>query len=282
MFPASPAPLALPDDPGAKVLASLILSIADVKAIFLLGSLSEHQSVRSIFAPRAQTASHTCHYYLLVLSGQEDRTALNALQDRIENNLQHSHPVTAIVIALRDFNQWIANGQAFACKVLREAVPLHIDASLVMPQPAALQSRIEFRELEMIYTHASQRAASFFAAAELLCLRGDAVMAAFMLHQSAEQALGAILTLTTGWRNGTHSIDKLLRCCSMFLPQLNLIFPRSDEKDRKLFTALNRAYIDTRYRNDYRISREELVQLSGKVKQIIWLLEDCRPPKPQQ
>lgn len=40
-------------------------------------------------------------------------------------------------------------------------------------------------------------------------------MAAFMLHQAAEQALLTIFKKATGWHVNTHNIDKLLRYCSM-------------------------------------------------------------------
>jgi hypothetical protein len=51
-------------------------------------------------------------------------------------------------------------------------------------------------------------------------------------------------------------------------PQLALRFPGRSEGDKKLFSLLQKAYIDSRYTGDYAITPAELAQLAEKVHRI--------------
>jgi uncharacterized protein len=85
----------------------------------------------------------------------------------------------------------------------------------------------------------------FLAGAELHTIRVQ-YKAAFMLHQAAEQASRTMLTIHIGLRINNHSIDRLIRCCSMFCFELQDVFAKKSEKEKLLFQLLQKAYIDTR------------------------------------
>ena len=99
-------------------------------------------------------------------------------------------------------------------------------------------------------------------------------MAAFMLHQAAEQGLRTMLIINTGLRINTHSIDKLVRYCNLFCQELPDILPRVREKDNRLFQLLQKAYIDTRYKKNYSIKLEELTILSAQVKKLFSVFQE--------
>lgn len=82
--------------------------------------------------------------------------------------------------------------------------------------------------------------------------------------------------MNTGLKINTHNIDKLIRYCSMFCHQLPDLFPKNNEKGKKLFSLLNKAYIHTRYRYDYNISYEALTCLTKKVKEMKVLFENYK------
>src|SRR5690606_7499001 len=91
-------------------------------------------------------------------------------------------------------------------------------------------------------------------------------MAAFMLHQSAEQALRTLLKMGTGYHANTHSIDRLLRYGSLVAYQLPQLFPRQTDQEKRLFNLLQKAYIDTRYKEDYKITDNELLTLTERIR----------------
>ena len=89
-----------------------------------------------------------------------------------------------------------------------------------------------------------------------------------MLHQSAEQALRTLLKIGTGYHVNTHNIDRLIRYAGLVSYQLPDILPQKTEQQKRLFGLLQRAYVDARYKEDYKISTDDLLYLMEKVQQI--------------
>jgi HEPN domain-containing protein len=102
-------------------------------------------------------------------------------------------------------------------------------------------------------------------------MRKQFAMAAFMLHQVAERSYVELVQVMTGYRAGTHSLDKLSRYAKSFLPAIALVFPRNNEKEERLFSQLQRAYIHTRYKDDYVITAAETEELMIRVKKLLEL-----------
>ena len=95
-----------------------------------------------------------------------------------------------------------------------------------------------------------------------------------MLHQSAEQLLLVLLLVTTGFRINTNNVERLLRYGSFLAGDLAALFQFHREEDKKLIRLLQKAYIDTRYKEAFKISNDELVCLTQKVGHIHEILAD--------
>ena len=125
-----------------------------------------------------------------------------------------------------------------------------------------------------IYLEAKNKVVEFLAGAELFIIRKQTKLAAFMLHQATEQCLHALFELNTGMYLTTHNIDKLLRYCSMICYRLPEIFPRTNEKDERLFQLLQKAYVGWRYDKNYSITVTELQEIREKVMELKELLKE--------
>jgi HEPN domain-containing protein len=253
-------------------ITSLVLEHVSPQAIFLLGSSKSFTNTTTVFSYDTPTCCYTSHYYILALIKKEEEHALNSVQDKIENNLQHSIPTTAIVLSTAAFLAWLGKGHPFAVTILKKAEILYQSASIIFPMPSAVNEQKQKENNESLFTQAKNKTEGFLASAELHKIRQEYRLSAFMLHQAAEQSLRALLAIHTGLRINTHSIDKLLRYCSMFCDRLPHLFEKS-EKGKKLYSLLNKAYIHTRYKDDYSINYEELNALTEKVKIMKQLLE---------
>lgn len=258
-------------------LTSIILELVSVQAIFLLGSSKTCTKTASIFSYDTPAASFTSHFYILVLIEKNEEHTLNSVQDIIENNLRHFIPTTAIVLNTTAFFTWLSKGHPFAVNVVRKAENLYQSESIILPLPSGINKEEQKEDYEQLFKQTKLKIEGFLASAELHKLRQEYRLSAFMLHQAAEQALRAMLIINTGLKINTHSIDKLLRYCSMFCYGLPDLFPKHNEKEKKLYSLLNKAYIDTRYKDDYSITHEELSCLTEKLKRIKELFENCKP-----
>ncbi|MCK4981448.1 MAG: HEPN domain-containing protein, partial [Victivallaceae bacterium] len=93
----------------------------------------------------------------------------------------------------------------------------------------------------------------------------DFKIAAFLLHQSTERYYHTLTLVFTGYKHKTHNLEELGKIASTLNLEYKKIFPRKTEVEKHHFSLLQKAYIDSRYKKGYRISRKELEYLSKRV-----------------
>ncbi len=247
-------------------LVALVQEAVPVEKIYMLGSTLMQQRTESVFMTDAPSCRNASHYWLLVLIDKDGGHSDSYVQDKIENTCQHFVAVTAIVVDITQFNNWLNEGQRFACTVIKIAVLLHDRTNIPLVFPNAINEEAEKKATVIYCTQGINKVNEFIAGAELFRVREQNKMAAFMLHQAAEQALLTIFKKATSWHINTHNIDKLLRYCSMVNYKIPTIFPRDSEAGKRLFGLLQKAYIDTRYKDDFAINSSELNELTQRIK----------------
>lgn len=257
-------------------LKQKLLQLFVPQQLWLLGLATHQRRIESLFSLHGISKRSIGHYYLLALVQKRKEQSLNAIQDKIENNLQHFVPVTAIVLDVDQFTQWLLEGHPFASAVYEKGFLIFQNEEKELPSPALVKKEQLREEKEAAYIRTKLKIEGFLAAADLHRIRKEYKLSAFMLHQAAEQALRTMMFINTGLTINTHNIDKLIRYCSMFCYQLPDIFPGNNENEKKLFSLLNKAYIDTRYKDCYSIAFEELAALIEKVKMIKQLFENYK------
>ena len=255
-------------------LSSIILKVSKPDIIFLLGGSLHRRRSESIFCTTAPTSQHTADYFLLILLKDLFNKEIYEWQDTIEQHCKAEMPVTTIVLQTSTFGEWLKANHPFALTVWQSAVPVYDAGNLSLTTPPDNSQIVNQKDLEKHYREGSNNAREFLTDAELFRLREQNKMAAFMLHQSAEQALRTILRIGTGFHSNTHSIDRLIRYACLVSYQLPDVFPQKADQNKRLFSLLQKAYIDTRYKEDYKISTPELLSLTERVKWIAEILTD--------
>jgi uncharacterized protein len=126
--------------------------------------------------------------------------------------------------------------------------------------------------------HWINRAKQFLATAKLMLLHKQAAMAAFLLHQSVEQAFTAGLVANTGYRVQTHNLRKLYQALIFYIPGLSGIFPEYNPKENCTLHYLQSAYIGSRYNdNNYMFRLEKLENILPQLTSLLSLLQNpCR------
>lgn len=254
-------------NPETETLVSLITALAETEKIFLLGSTESRKRTGSIFNYEQPSCISRSHYYILLLVNKADEQSLIAVQDKIENNLQHFIPVTAIVLCTEQFNSWLSEGHAFARTVAKRAL-LVFDRGDTLAEVKTMDAGEINSSRQHYYTKGLNMMQEFLAGAEMYRIRKQHAMAAFMLHQSLEHGLRCLVKATTGLSAKTHNIDRLARLCSMAVHGLTELFCRTQQKEKSLFSKLQAAYIDARYK-EYSIDQQELLAIEERIKQLL-------------
>jgi predicted phosphatase len=80
--------------------------------------------------------------------------------------------------------------------------------------------------------------------------------------------------VTSGYRPKLHNIEKLGTTTAAHYPEFMKIFPRKTAEEERLFKLLKDAYIDARYKKNYKITKEELAYLAKRVEKLRDLVEN--------
>lgn len=257
-------------------LVDSIVKAVNPEMIFLLGAAVYHRSSKSIFQTSASVSQHMTDYILLVLLKNLDNREPHEWQDKIENQ---GMPVTSIVLSVYTFNEWLKAGHRFAVNVQQSAEIIYDLGKHPLQDSYTATPHDEQIGIEKYWRDGITKAKEFLAGSELYRIRKQYAMAAFMLHQSAEQSLHTLLKVGTGYHANTHNIERLLRYAGLVSDQLSNIFPKKTEADKQLFHLLQKAYSDARYKADYTISYDQLLCLTEKVRSMHEVLSDFRSTK---
>lgn len=263
--------------PSQQRLVDIIVNASEPAMIFLLGASLYQKTSESIFQQSTPASQHIADYILLILMENLANKELYEWQDKIETHCKALMPVTTIVLQKNTFEEWLKEGHPFATSVQQSAEVIHNTGSSNLSISQTVNHDATINSIEKYWTDGLTKAKEFLAGSELFRVRKQHAMAAFMLHQSAEQALRTLLKVGTGYHANTHSIDRLLRYAGLVSWQLPDVFSQKTEEDKRLFNLLQKAYIGTRYKEDYKISADDLVYLTEKVRCIYEILSGATP-----
>ena len=209
-------------------IVSIITMAVNVEKLLLFSSTCTSLQGRSCFFSNGICIQQQYSFALLVLTHAGSNASETSMQDIIENRCRKLAAVTAIVFDMAHANLQLQKGNPFFYTVCKEG-KLVYDAGRI---PFAACT--ECVDALALHTTAMQALSTLMGTAEAF-LQGARFfaqgqshkMAAFMLHQAAEQALAALIQVCTGYRPATHNIDKLLRYSLSFTNETTLLFPTS-------------------------------------------------------
>jgi predicted nucleotidyltransferase len=193
--------------------------------------------------------------------------------DRLIRDKSIETPVSFIVHSRREVNTYLKEGQYFFCDIRKEGIVLYEldDEPLAEPQPLSPADR-----LRIARSHFEERllaAKEFSDLAEHAIVKQYAKRAAFLLHQSLEQAYACILLTLTNYGPPSHNIKFLRSLAEEQDRRLAEAFPRDQHRERAWFNTLNEAYVKARYSKHYEISEEALIWLGERTALLLDLVD---------
>ncbi|MBS1563652.1 MAG: hypothetical protein JST39_04650, partial [Bacteroidetes bacterium] len=194
-----------------KEVGRSIRSFVPAGKIYLLAVRATSDVWENVFVTTRTARREVSHYCLLVLTENPQHRSNEALQDAIGHRCRHLTPVTAWVLSVAVFIQWLEAGQPFAVQAYRHGLLCHDSGRVSLPEPPVLNAAQTAAMLRRECSMYLKRSAEFLKGAELYYLRRQFRLSAFSLHQAAEQAYIAISWQYTGFRPMVHNLEKLHR-----------------------------------------------------------------------
>jgi HEPN domain-containing protein len=101
----------------------------------------------------------------------------------------------------------------------------------------------------------------------------DYKIAAFQLHQATERYYSTIQLVFAGYKPKTHDLEVLGRRAKSLNMAFGKVFPKATILERQRFMLLRKAYVDARYKINYRITKADLDYLGERVALLRQLTE---------
>lgn len=259
-----------------KEILDIILEVVKPEKVILFGSHATGRWVEDEYVENGATYSYMSDYDLLVVINKEDKDKELEIVSKIENRtMRFKNDVSPIVHTIEYVNKGLEIGQYFFRDIVAEGVVL-FDTDNYQFAEARVLTKEEERGLADQYFKKWIKSGSRF----LNLVKNGLTLALdvgdplneliFNLNQSAERFYAGILLVHTGYKPKTHQLKayrKYSKDISLELTQV-FLYPIGDIEEKRLFKILNDSYLDSRYKDDYFISAEDLGKLIFRVEEL--------------
>jgi len=255
-------------------IVEIIREVVNPEMIILFGSYAKGKQVNHKYQNKDGTVHEYISDYDFLIVVKEVTKDTSDQEWLIEEKADQYEPPVNLEIHEIDFiNTGLERGQYFFTDIIREGIILFDNDTVKFKEPRALsveeQEHIALENLNSWFHQGSE----FLAGAANYIDRNSLKLAAFMLHQATESFYNAVLLVFTGYKPKTHNLKKLRRKAKQYSEELFLTFAIETNKfDSHIFDLLKRGYIDARYKPNYVITQDEVIELSKRVhemKQIV-------------
>lgn len=177
-----------------------------------------------------------------------------------------TRPVRLAVESLERVNGALVEGVPHFVTIAEQGIALYQMDGLWLKEPRHLPARERAIRGVAEFMRWNKRGTGFLAGAAFYRNRGDAPMAALMLHQACEHFYLSVLRSISLHAPRIHALDELREAAEALDPHLCSAWPRNSRFERRAFGCIRRAYVEARYGRSYRISGEELAWAFDRVK----------------
>ena len=249
----------------------------DIEMIILFGSHArgDYRNEEDL-APDRKSGAPSDYDILIVCkyNGSAARLALWGDIQKECNGLDPHMPFRLIAHDIDYLKKRLKEIHYFFSDIVKEGRLLYDSGNYQLNVNKELAPEDRLRVGQEHFSHWFERAESFWGLYEFSVQKNDFKGAAFTLHQAAECSYKALLLVHTNYTPHNHFLIAMERERKETLPEMEEIFPCSNEAEKKRFDNFDYAYIGARYDTKFEISKDDLDYLSGRVKVLIELTED--------
>ena len=181
--------------------------------------------------------------------------------------------VTLVLESINFINEKLEKGHYFFTDIKKDGILLYDSYEFNLSEAKELPD-VERKEIaKKDYKQWFNRGVEFLIDTYSALQRGNYNLSTFYLHQVTESFYNTILLVFSGYKPKLHDILKLAKIARSYNQELFGVFPYETQEQRKCFELLMQAYIDARYNEDYKITKEQLSYLIERVEHLKNLTE---------
>jgi len=188
------------------------------------------------------------------------------VEQAIERKKQIKTPVSIIYHGIDHVNSSISQGHYFFVDIKREGIVLYDSSKYKLAQPKELTPADKKKIAKEDFKQWFESAKRFYGFYKMAFKKQWYKEAAFNLHQSTERFYHTVIIVFTGNKPKMHNIETLGKRAANMDGEFLKVFPRDTTEQDRLFKLLKHAYVDARYKKDYKVTKKQLEYLAERVK----------------
>ena len=263
-----------------RIKDALIPKYAEIEMIVLFGSHARGDWKIDEYVENGITYSYNSDYDLLIITNNSEKANVDTYLFSIIDKLEALNFETAIHIELEtiDFvNQQLQEGNYFFDDVKKEGIVLFDTSRFKLSERRELSKAEVQAFAQRDFNEWFESATDFLDTYQYNYDKGRYKIAAFQLHQATERYYSTIQLVFAGYKPKTHDLDVLGRRAKSLNMEFGKVFPKASILERQRFMLLRKAYVDARYKINYRITKADLDYLGERVALLRQLTEQlCR------
>lgn len=252
-----------------KKIVQTLLEFKEVEMVILFGSYATGKYVhQDKYVEDGITYVYKSDYDLLIILSQNKQANNINLVHGITETLKQLKlftPVSPIYEGAGFVNEKLSEGNYFFSDIKKEGVLLYDSKRKRLARKRKLNIEEIKRQAQEYFDEWFESANGFFKQFNYALKEGEYKIAAFELHQATERYYHTVTLVFTDYKHKIHDLEELGQIASTLDLEYKKIFPRKTQTEKHHFTLLQRAYIDARYKKDYRITKKELEYLAKRV-----------------
>ncbi|WP_166727616.1 HEPN domain-containing protein [Mucilaginibacter gilvus] len=204
-------------------------------------------------------------FYLLILVSDDEKTPEHEISNKIEDNCQYLAHVHAIVHKANSAKEALNIGRRFWSTVMEKGFALYQSHELILPEHQGITKEVLLERAKFNWERWGKQGSEFLKGAELYRADNNFRLAAFLLHQSVESVLKAIIQAVIGYRVQMHNLSRLLKLTLLFTDELKEVFELTTTEGGQLYQLLQNAYSQSRYNSSFDPDGDSVRILSKQV-----------------
>lgn len=248
--------------------------IVPIHFIILFGSYARGDWVEDWYEEDGITYSYHSDFDLLVITDacplKKQHTMESELSHQLSEQLKMPiiMSINVLVHDIDTVNHHLSQRHYFFSDIKREGKILYNSGVHKLATLKKLKAKDRYRDAVENYEYWFESAHEFLVDFKNAFDRSKYAKAAFELHQATERLYNGILLIFTHYKPKTHDLDELRKKVNSLDPRFLKAFPLVTKEQKRRFTLLRKAYIDARYKKDYRITEDELATLEKQVNDL--------------
>jgi len=258
-------------------IVDIIKEVTNPEKIILFGSYATNTWVEDKYFEDGILYEYISDFDFLIVSKASDEKEF-VLKDKIINRTRNlfKTPVNPIIHSLKYVNEGLEIGQYFFSDIIKEGILLWEINQIPFASSRELSQDEKTQIAQGYFDQWFKNGNALLNSAVFNIGQNELNLAAFELHQTTECFYNTILLVFTGYKPKTHNLEILRQYSKHLSREMYLIFPfpTDDAMETHLFNLLKKGYIDARYKNDYKITKDEALLLLDKISKMKLLVKE--------